>query len=62
MAIDHEVLTLREVGELLRVNRSTLYKLTRQGRIPAFKIGGDWRFRKDVIKRWILEQTRGRPQ
>ena len=51
-----------EVGEVLRVNQSTVYKLVRQGRIPAFRIGSDWRFRTDEIARWLAEQTKGAPQ
>jgi excisionase family DNA binding protein len=59
MENDHEVLTVKEVSELLRVNPSTIYRLTKEGRIPAFKIGSDWRFRKEGIVRWMIEQTRG---
>jgi excisionase family DNA binding protein len=62
MALDHEILTVKEVGEILRVNQSTVYKLVRQGRIPAFRIGSDWRFRTDEIARWLAEQTKGAPQ
>jgi excisionase family DNA binding protein len=47
MASNYEVLTVKEVCEILHVHPSTLYKLTRQGKIPSFKIGTDWRFRTD---------------
>jgi excisionase family DNA binding protein len=60
MASDHEVLTIKEVGELLRIHRGTVYKLTKNGTIPSFRIGSDWRFRRAVIERWIAEQTWGR--
>jgi excisionase family DNA binding protein len=46
MENDYEILTVKEVSELLRVSPSTVYKLTRESRIPAFKIGSDWRFPK----------------
>jgi excisionase family DNA binding protein len=62
MALDHEIMTVKEVCGILRVNRSTLYKLVKQGKIPAFRIGTDWRFRKEGIERWMVEQTRGGPQ
>jgi excisionase family DNA binding protein len=62
MASEPEVLTVKEVCDLLRIHRSTIYRLVRQGRIPSFKIGKDWRFRKDLILRWIAEQTKGPPQ
>jgi len=55
MASDHEVLTVKEVCELLQVHQSTVYKLIKEGRIPAFRIGSDWRFLKDRIVRWMAE-------
>jgi excisionase family DNA binding protein len=57
MAADDEVLTVKEVCELLKVHPSTLYKLVRQGSIPSFRVGIDWRFRRDVIERWTVEQS-----
>jgi excisionase family DNA binding protein len=62
MALDHEVLTVKEVSELLKIHQTTVYKMIRESRIPAFKIGSDWRFQKDQIVRWMIEQTRGGPQ
>jgi excisionase family DNA binding protein len=61
MARDHELLTIKEIGDLLRVHPSTIYKLTKKGKIPSFRIGSDWRFRRDTIESWIAEQTMGRP-
>jgi excisionase family DNA binding protein len=61
-AIDHELLTIKELCDLLRVHRATVYKLTREGKIPHFRIGGGWRFHRDVIERWMAEQTMGAPQ
>jgi excisionase family DNA binding protein len=54
MAAD-EVLTMKEICDLLQVNQSTLYKLVRRGSIPGFRVGSDWRFRRDVIERWMVE-------
>jgi excisionase family DNA binding protein len=61
MAIDHETLTVKEVSELLKIHEATVYKMIRKGKIPAFKIGTDWRFLKHRIVRWLAEQRR-RPQ
>jgi excisionase family DNA binding protein len=55
MADDRDILTVREICELLQVHPSTIYKLIRQGKIPSFRIGRDWRFRKDVIMRWMAQ-------
>ena len=54
MAAD-EVLTMKEICDLLHVNQSTVYKLVRRGSIPGFRVGSDWRFRRDVIERWMVE-------
>jgi excisionase family DNA binding protein len=62
MALDDEILTVQEVSELLRVHKATVYKLIRQGRIPAFRIGTDWRFRMESLSRWMAESHKGIPQ
>jgi excisionase family DNA binding protein len=61
MATEHEIMTVKEVCELLQVDRTTIYRLIRQGRIQ-FPNRLDWRFRKDGIVRWMVEQTKGGPQ
>ncbi len=53
MLNEKEVLTLREVAEYLGVHASTVYKYAKKGRIPAFKIGSDWRFKRIHIDEWI---------
>lgn len=50
-----EVLTIEELSAYLKIPRSTLYKLVREGRIPSQKIGRHWRFRKEAIDRWLDE-------
>ena len=57
MAGDNEILTMKELCDLLQTHPATVYKLTRQGKIPGFRIGSDWRFRRDVIERWMTEQS-----
>jgi excisionase family DNA binding protein len=57
MASDREFLTVREVCELLRIHPTTVYKLVKQGKIPSFRIGSYWRFRTDVIERWMAEKS-----
>jgi excisionase family DNA binding protein len=49
------VLTLEEVAEFLRVHPSTVYRLLRKARIPAFKMGSDWRFNQESIEKWVKE-------
>jgi excisionase family DNA binding protein len=47
------VLTLEEAAEFLKVHPSTIYRLLRKHKIPAFKIGSDWRFKRESIEKWI---------
>jgi excisionase family DNA binding protein len=51
-------MTVRETAHYLKLNQMTIYKLAQQGKIPASKIGGNWRFNKDVLDRWLFEQSR----
>jgi len=52
-----EILTIREVAEYLKINEKTAYRLTSEGKLPAFKVGGSWRFRRTEIEQWIDTQT-----
>lgn len=57
-----EILTLPEVAQLLKVNDKTVYSLAQKGVLPAFKVGGQWRFKRVDIDAWIEDQkaaTRG---
>lgn len=51
----HDVLTIDELSTYLKISKSTLYKLVREGKIPSQKIGRHWRFRKETIDRWLDE-------
>jgi len=51
------ILTIKEVADYLKVTERTLYRLAQEGKIPAFKVGGSWRFRRDDLDRWIEDQT-----
>lgn len=50
---EHEVLTVQEVAQFLRVPRSTIYKLARIGHIPASKVGKHWRFTRRGLDEWV---------
>ena len=56
-----DVLTIEELSAYLKIPRSTLYKLVREGRIPSQKIGRHWRFRKVAIDRWLDETKPSKP-
>jgi excisionase family DNA binding protein len=48
------ILTLPEVAQYLHVHPSTIYRLLKTGRIPAWRIGSDWRFDLAAIDRWRM--------
>ncbi len=50
-----EIMTLEETAKYLKIGKSTLYKMAREGKIPAVKIANQWRFRKDEIDKWLQE-------
>jgi excisionase family DNA binding protein len=50
------LLTVSEVADLLRINKSTVYRMAKQGRLPATRVGRQWRFRKSVLD-GILDPT-----
>lgn len=58
-ADEGEILTLRQVAEFLKVTDRTIYRLAAAKKIPAFKVGGTWRFSKAEITEWIQQQTQG---
>lgn len=51
-----EIMTAQEVADYLNIHPLTVHKYARQGKIPAFKIGTDWRFHKKYIEKWIQEK------
>ena len=56
MPIDSEVLTTKEAAVFLRAHVETVRRLATRGAIPSFKVGKDWRFRKEALIRWSEEQ------
>ena len=59
--MDNELLTTREVQSLVRLNRVTIYRLIRDGELPAIKIGGQWRFSRKAIEAWLSGQSSPQP-
>ena len=50
------ILTIDELSAYLKIPKSTLYKLVREGKIPSQKVGRHWRFRKVAIDLWLDER------
>ena len=56
---DHEILTIEDVARYLRLKPQTIYRWAQDKRIPAVKLGKEWRFRRSVLDRWLDEQMLG---
>lgn len=48
-----DILTIREVAQYLKLNEKTAYRLAAEGKLPGFKVGGSWRFRRAEVDKWI---------
>lgn len=55
-----EVLTIEELAGYLKIPKSTLYKLVREGAVPCQKVGKHWRFHKDAIDEWLKQHPLNR--
>ena len=49
------IMTIEETAKYLKIGKSSLYKMAREGKIPAVKIANQWRFRKEDIDKWLQE-------
>jgi excisionase family DNA binding protein len=56
MVYSKEIMTAKEVARYLSIHPLTVHKYARAGKIPAFKIGSDWRFHKKYIEKWIHQK------
>ncbi len=54
--ISNELMTIEEVAEYLRVKKRTIYEWVKNGKIPAIKAVGQWRFKKGQIDSWLENQ------
>ncbi len=52
-----EVMDIRQASHYLGVSRETLYKYLNEDRIPAFKLGNRWKFKKAVLDRWMEKES-----
>jgi len=52
-----QILTIKQVAEFLKVTERTIYRLAASKKIPAFKVGGAWRFALTDIDAWIRRQS-----
>ena len=51
-----------EVARPWRAHRTTLYRLLREGKLPGFRVGSDWRFSVDAIEQWQRDYMKTIPK
>jgi excisionase family DNA binding protein len=52
-----KLLTTDQVARYLKVDKFTVYRLVTQKKMPAFKVGNQWRFRKKIIDAWLIKNS-----
>lgn len=54
----NDIMTVKELADYLKIAEKTAYRFALEKKIPGFKVGAAWRFRKSEIDIWIKEQER----
>ena len=57
MADSREVMNIRQASHYLGVSPDTLYKYVSEAKVPAFKLGNRWKFKKSKLDQWMEEQS-----
>ncbi len=52
----NDLVTIKDVAEFLKVAEKTIYRMAAEGKIPAYKVGGSWRFKRAEIEVWLEKQ------
>lgn len=59
---DEKLMTIQDVAEYLQIKERTIYSWVQNGKIPGFKLGNTWRFKREDIDLWIEERKRDTPR
>lgn len=54
----NDIMTVKELADYLKIAEKTAYRFALEKKIPGFKVGTAWRFRKKEIDEWIVKQTK----
>ncbi|PYK48738.1 MAG: DNA-binding protein [Verrucomicrobia bacterium] len=55
--MQEKLLTTEQVASYLKIDKFTVYRLVTQKKIPAFKVGNQWRFKKKMIDAWLVKNS-----
>ncbi len=62
LPVGEGILTIEEVSKYLKISRFTVYRMIKEKSIPATRLGGQWRFNRNEIDRWFLNQCITKPE
>ena len=54
---ESKYLTIEDVSERFGIGSTTVYRLVQGGKLPGFKVGGQWRFSEELLEAWVVEQV-----
>lgn len=54
--MSEQIMTVKDVASYLKLNERTVYRMATSAKIPAFKVGISWRFKREDLEKWIEEQ------
>ncbi len=55
-----QIMTAKEAAKYLGLHLVTVYRLIKKGELPSCRVGGQWRFKKDLLDEWIARKSDGR--
>ena len=58
MTSESDIMTVKDLALYLKISEKTAYRFALEGKIPGFKVGSAWRFRKGEIDQWIEKQRK----
>ena len=50
------LMSLKECAGYMQVHPMTIYKLAREGKMPAAKVSGQWRFERETVRQWVIQR------
>tara|TARA_B100001121_G_C18671185_1_gene613934 strand:+ start:66 stop:248 length:183 start_codon:yes stop_codon:yes gene_type:complete len=55
-----DIMTVKELANYLKIAQKTAYRFALEKKVPGFKVGAAWRFRKSEVDRWIAQQEQSK--
>ena len=53
--MDESLLTIEQVARYLKVDKFTVYRLVAQRKLPAYRVGNQWRFKRSLLEKWLCK-------